>query len=121
MKPATGVFILLLLLSSLPSSAQTTKRNLLQQFSEQTIAQSLIPQKQWAPFPKISEEWKAKFADSILNTFIKAGEIALKKEFKSIPATVTLEFVRTGNRSNYSKISYEKAGITLGPCISRIY
>lgn len=108
MKPISSVFVLLLLLGALPSGAQITKRNLLQQFSEQTIAQSLIHKTDWKPFPKTPEEWRGKFTDSILNNFIKAGEIALKKEFKSIPATVTLEFVRTGNRSNYSKISYEK-------------
>jgi len=93
------------------AKAQTTKRNLLQQFSQQVIAQSLIPKKQWRPFPQTPGEWKSMFPDSLLNKIIKSGEAALKEEFKSIPATVALEFVRTGNRRNYQNLANKKRAL----------
>jgi len=108
MKLFSSVLITILIFSIQQSSAQITKRNFLQQFSEQTVAQSLIPKDNWKPFPQTPEEWKSKFPDSILNKFIKAGEKALNEDFKSIPATVAIEFVRTGNRSNYQKLANQK-------------
>ena len=91
--------------SLISSNAQTTRRDLLQKFSSEKVAASLIPKDQWRPFPKTPAEWQAKFPDSTLQKFISIGEEALKEEFKSIPATVALEFVTTGNRRNYQNLA----------------
>ncbi|ADY53898.1 Heparinase II/III family protein [Pseudopedobacter saltans DSM 12145] len=107
-KKEIQLFFFIFFFSFLSIQAQTTKRNFLQKLPEQDLSASLIPQKLWKPFPKTPEEWKAKFPDSLLKKFILAGEQALEKEFKSIPATVALQFIRTGNRSNYQAFANEK-------------
>ena len=88
-------------------AAQVTPRNLLQPFSEQ-LPQLLLPKNQWQPFPRTPEAWKQLVPDSILQKIVKAGEDALKMEFKSIPASLTMDFSRTGNRIPYERASFEK-------------
>ena len=98
----------LLAFSQPESKAQITHRDLLQKFTSQDVKQSLIPQNDFKPFPQSPEGWRKVLPDSVINKLIHNGEIALKKEFKGIPATVTLEYVRTGNRSDYERLSFEK-------------
>ncbi len=88
-------------------TAQVTPRNLLQPFSEQ-LDQLLLPKSQWQPFPRTPEAWRQLVPDSILQRMIKDGEGALKMEFKPIPATLAMEFARTGNRIRYERASFEK-------------
>jgi hypothetical protein len=102
------LFALLLFICYLPTQAQVTHRDLLQKFSVQQLKQSLIPQGQFKPFPQSAEGWKKVLPDSTIVNLIKKGELALKKDFKNIPATVMLEFVRNGNRTDYEKLSFEK-------------
>ena len=52
--------------------------------------------------------------DSMIRRFIKDGEGALAFEFKPIPATLTLEFVRTGNRVRYEHASFDKRNALCG-------
>jgi len=99
---------LLLLIGSLLSEAQLTQRNLLPEFTKQTLTQSLVPQNKFKPFPQTPEGWKALLPDSVISQIIKRGEADLKKDFVNIPATVMLEFVRNNNRTDYEKISFEK-------------
>jgi len=99
---------LLLFVCYLPAQAQITHRDLLQKFSSQQLKQALIPQSQFKPFPQSPEGWKKILPDSIISMLIKKGEVALKKDFKNIPATVMLEFVRNGNRTDYEHVSFEK-------------
>jgi hypothetical protein len=89
-------------------SAQVTQRNLLQKFSEQQVSQWLIPQNKWKPFPQTPEEWRKQLPDTLIKRILINGEAALKKPFNDIPASVTLEFVRTGNRSHYEALSFAK-------------
>lgn len=88
--------------------AQVTQRNLLQKFSTQQVGQWLIPQNTWQPFPKTAAEWRRQLPDTLIKKIISNGEAALKKPFNDIPATVTLEYVRTGNRSHYEALSFAK-------------
>ena len=88
--------------------AQVTHRDLLQKFSLQQVQQSLIPQNQFKPFPQSPQGWQKALPDSVLKRLIHYGEVALKKEFKEIPAMVTLEYVRNGNRSDYERLSFDK-------------
>ena len=87
--------------------AQISSRNILQPF-EAGLAKDLVPRDQWKPFPQTPGEWKKLLPASVQISLIKKGEEALDKEFKSIPATVTLEFARTGNRTDYENISFKK-------------
>ena len=87
--------------------AQISNRNILQPF-EAGLAKDLVPRDQWKPFPQTPVEWKKLLPASVQLSLIKKGEEALNKEFKSIPATVTLEYARTGNRTDYEDISFKK-------------
>ncbi len=102
--------LLIALVIALPfrSCAQVTRRDLLQQFSIQQVKQSLIPQNEFKPFPQSADGWKKVLPDSVIKKLIHNGELALKREFKNIPATVTLEYVRTGNRTDYENLSFDK-------------
>ena len=100
--------LLCLIITVVTSKAQITKRNLLQQFSPQIVAASLIPQNEWKPFPNKPDEWRKFLPDSTLKQLISAGEKANTKEFPSVPASVAIEFKRNGNRSHYEAISFIK-------------
>lgn len=103
-----GLFLSLLLsLSFTDSGAQVVQRNLLQPFTSD-LRTTLIPRKDFHPFPLEPMAWAVLLPDSLIRKFIREGESALKFEFKSIPATLTLEFVRTGNRIRYEHASFDK-------------
>jgi len=88
--------------------AQITQRNLLQKFTTEQVRASLIPQGKWKPFPQTAEEWRKQLPDSVIKDIIKKGEAALSKPFNNIPATVALEYARTGNRAHYESLSFTK-------------
>ena len=88
------------------SNAQITHRDLLQKSANEELTASLIPQDQFKPFPQTPAGWNALLPDSVISGIIKRGEDVLGKEFKSIPATILLEYKRNGNRSDYEKISF---------------
>ncbi|MBW4891333.1 heparinase II/III-family protein [Mucilaginibacter sp. HMF5004] len=97
----------ILIIGCLSAKAQLIHRELLQKTSAD-LSQSLIPQGKFKPFPQTPDGWKQLLPDTVIANIIRRGELALKKEFKNIPATVMLDFVRNGNRTNYEKLSFEK-------------
>jgi hypothetical protein len=97
-----------MLLSPFVAKAQLTHRDLLQKLPQAQLAQSLIPQGKFKPFPQSPDSWRAILPDSVIGKIIHNGEVALKRDFKNIPATIMLEFVRNGNRTDYEKLSFEK-------------
>jgi len=103
--PLLFLFVQLL---GLCGNAQLTQRNLLKRYSPEIVAQTLIPTAKWHPFPTTPVEWKEKVSDSVLQLLITAGEEALTKEFRAIPASVAIDYVRNGNRSGYESISFVK-------------
>jgi len=91
------------------ASAQITPRNLLQHnCPTDRLKQVLIKQEAFHPFPRTPEQWKNVLPDSMVQVIIKNGEDALKENFLSIPATVTLDFVRNGDRIRYENILFGK-------------
>ena len=94
-------------ISGATAFSQISHRNILIPL-EDGIASRLIPANQWKPFPQKAEEWGKIIPSDIQKRLIRKGEEALKKNFRSIPATVTLEFQRTGNRTDYEDISFVK-------------
>ncbi len=72
------------------------------------IKQSLVSQAQWQPYPRTPAGWKAAVPDSILQSIIKAGEENLDYEFKPISATISMNYVRSGDREEHSAISFDK-------------
>ncbi len=93
-------------MDSFYAAAQTVQRNLLQKSAQQALPGALIPQALFKPFPQTSAEWKQVLPDSVIAALVRKGEADLKKDFRSIPATVALEYVRNGNRTDYEEISF---------------
>ena len=82
-------------------------RNLLTgSLSEQTLAAALLPAAQWHPYPTIRDraDWEA-VPQEIRAAFIQAARQHVGTTWERIPATVTLQFIRNGNRSNYDAIN----------------
>src|SRR5258706_14893766 len=89
--------------------AQVTPRNLLQKnCPTERLQQVLVSQAAFRPFPQTPEEWKKILPDSVLQQLVRNGEDALKENFSNVPASVTLDFVRNGNRTRYETITFGK-------------
>jgi hypothetical protein len=80
-------------------------RNLLaKQCGPEALKQSLIPLDRYKPYPKIGEAGWASLRPKTRDALVKQGEQFLSYKFEQIPATLTLAYVREGNRSNYERI-----------------
>lgn len=84
------------------------ERNLLSRFSTDEIARSLLSKEQWKPFPKTADEWRTILPDSVRNSIIQDGEKYRQSPFETIPASLMLEYQRTGIRINYENVSLRK-------------
>jgi hypothetical protein len=102
------IFCLLILFSKYQLYSQLTQRDLLAKFSVNDIKQSLISQNNWKPFPKLPSEWANQVPDSVIRSIIKQAEGIKNTPFTNIPANITLEYVRNGNRTNYERLSFDK-------------
>ncbi|PYP51476.1 MAG: hypothetical protein DMD45_07970 [Gemmatimonadetes bacterium] len=70
--------------------------------SESAVAAALLPAAQWHPYPTIREraDWEA-VPQEIRAGFVRQAQQYLSTTWERIPATVTLQYIRNGNRSNY--------------------
>ena len=87
-----------------------TPRNLLTgKTSEASLAKVLLPVGQWHPYPTISEpaKWQV-IPEGMRADIIGKAEKSLGEKWAPLPATVFLEFVRDGNRSNYEKLGFSR-------------
>ncbi|WP_461790994.1 heparinase II/III domain-containing protein [Pedobacter sp.] len=95
---------LLILINCSASYAQNANRNVLKDFTEAKLKETLLTAEQWKPFPQSPQQWKSKYPEVMLKNIVSIGEEALKKEYPTITATITLDYLRNGN----SKARYEK-------------
>jgi len=99
------------LLFSLPifTMAQAPRNLLTGKISETDLAQVLVPAAQWHPCPTISEpeKWQA-IPEAMRADILAKAEKSLGEKWAPLPATVFLEFVRNGNRSNYEKLGFSR-------------
>lgn len=101
--------VLIILLFCVNSFAQITQRNLLSsKFPIEIVKTNLIRQNDWKPYPKTSEDWQKALPENIRNFIIKKAEETSKKEIPQYTATLILEYVRNGNRSNYEAKSFAR-------------
>lgn len=105
MKKAVLFFCLLSV--SIPLAAQ--KKLLSEKFSKQELQKVLIPQATWQPFPRLADRsgW-AKADEAMMKVTLQEAEKYLHYSWPSVPATKSLNIERTGNRSEYEAISFEK-------------
>lgn len=105
----TYILLIFSLLCVQLTLAQVTQRNILaNKYNLLAVQQSLVPKSQWKPFPTTPEEWRKKLPDSIFNKLIKTGETTLKYKFEPISATMSLDFVRSGDRQQHGNLSFGK-------------
>ncbi len=109
MKKTIFVSIFLIIICQKPIFAQITQRDIFgKKFDISFVKKNLIPKDKFNPYPNSPVEWQSSVPDSILQNLIKEGEIALNFKFESISATISLDYVRTGDRERYQKISFDK-------------
>ncbi|SEN72402.1 Heparinase II/III-like protein [bacterium A37T11] len=87
---------------------QISHRHLLQKFTPQEVALSLVSREDFKPFPQNPGQWQGILPDTLAAKLLSKGDAALKQVFNDIPATVMLDFVRNGNRTRYEQLSFEK-------------
>lgn len=103
------IIFFLTLLFSTTLFAQVTQRNIFaKKYTLDDVKKSLIPLKEYHPYPKIPEEWQAAVPDSVLKDIVKNGEKLLDFKFEAISATTSLDYVRSGDRERHGKLSYGK-------------
>ncbi|MDR3228519.1 MAG: heparinase II/III-family protein [Puniceicoccales bacterium] len=78
-------------------------------YTEAQLASVLVAPEKWTPFPRASDRAFWDNIDPVVRAnFIRDAEKHLNFEWKTIPATFSLAFRRTGNRSNYDVLSRQK-------------
>lgn len=105
------------------AAAEDKPRNLLSgRYSEAEIQNVLSPITQWHPFPRIGdrESWQA-IPSETRKEIVARGERALTAEWPLLPATLFLEYARTGNRTHYEHARSERRNklqsLVLGECV----
>jgi Heparinase II/III-like protein len=89
--------------------AQVTPRNLLQKEMDLAgLHGVLVSRAAWRPFPQTPEGWATLLPDSLIKTLVRHGEACLNRPFNDVPASVTLDFFRNGNRTRYENLSFDK-------------
>jgi hypothetical protein len=96
--------------SGAPAPVRDTipKRRLLSsRCTAESLQKSLPAGERWKPFPAAAEReaWSALAADD-RETLIKEGAAFLGKPYESLPATMFLEYARSGNRSHWEGVQF---------------
>jgi hypothetical protein len=90
-------------------------------YPKEALAGLIVPAADWNPFPKVDErEAWLDLPEAIRSDYIARAEKHLGAEWATPKASVFLEYVRNGNRSNFQAISYGRRGqladLVLGEC-----
>ncbi len=86
------------------------------------VANSLQSRDAWRPFPKSvdREQWLA-LPDAVRARLIAAGEARLGQRWEPLPASLLLDFVRTGSRETFQKPQAERrqrlVDLVLAECV----
>jgi Heparinase II/III-like protein len=91
-------------------------------FTPQLLSKSLISASEWHPYPRASERgaWQQLPSEIAVATLARAEKIK-GTEWVSLPATVFLEYKRTGNRSHFESYYFTRRSrltdLVLGECV----
>ena len=102
---SSSVLILLCVLTTVLSEVAISREGrfkLGELYSQERIAQVLIPREKWHPFPTWQQRqaWEA-LPGEVREDLLANGEKYLGYDWPALPATLFLEFARNGNRSRY--------------------
>ncbi len=91
-------------------------------FPIEKLEEILLSRDQWHPFPilKERERWQA-LPKSVSNRLLALGEETLNKTLPPLPSTLYLGYRRTGNRSDFEKVFFERRvmlqNLVLAECV----
>jgi hypothetical protein len=91
-------------------------------FESFEIAKILLPRQQFQPFPGIGQRraWH-NLPPAVSQALLQNGEAALGFQWPALPATLFLEFTRTGNRTHYETPHFARrdalADLVLAECL----
>jgi hypothetical protein len=91
-----------------PAAARETvarKRLLSARFTPEALQKNLTVRPAWKPYPSAADRdaWNA-LAPADRADIVKAGEAVLGQPYAPLPATLFLEYARTGNRSHWEAV-----------------
>jgi hypothetical protein len=117
------LLVLLLLLPVQDDLALQRSRHVLSgALTIESLEERLIPASQWHPFPRAREreEWR-NLPEAARSACLRRGEAFLGGTWVTPKASEFLEYVRTGNRSNYERILFSRrsqlADLVLAECM----
>ncbi|MDR1455544.1 MAG: heparinase II/III-family protein [Tannerella sp.] len=91
-------------------------------YSAEELQRLLIPRDKWTPFPPLDDRQGWAVADTAsLGVYTRYAESVLDYDWPTVPATLSLLIVRTGNRSEYQKISYRKRIVLANMILAELY
>lgn len=78
-------------------------------FQNAWVRENMIPAKDYHPYPKPEERafWE-NLAPELKKVLLEEGKEYLSFEWKGLPATYFLEFYRSGDRTCYEDLSFQK-------------
>ena len=121
-KPAFAVLFLIVLFPLCLNGLHKETNILSGNFSPEKLDEILLSAEDWHPFPKAAERgaWQ-ELPERVQEAHIRQAEKHLGCEWITPKASVFLEYVRNGNRSNYQRISFGRrtklAELVLGECM----
>ncbi len=107
-KVTTSLFTFVCILTSI-SISNGKNISLSASYPKEKLGEIVVPRKAWHPFPKANERaaWAA-VTDGARYAFINLGREYLDKDVPNLAATLYLEYKRSGNRSNYQNVWFER-------------
>jgi hypothetical protein len=96
--------------------------NLAEMFPVEKLEQVLLPSADWHPWPKVADrvEWN-RVPESVRQPLIEKAEAALGASWKTLPATLFLDYTRTGNRKRFQDESFARRrrlrDLVVGECL----
>lgn len=105
-----------------PNLPEKPKNLLCSIFTPELLSKSLITASAWHPYPKVEEREAWQRVDKeIADAAVARAEKIRGTTWESLPATVFLEYKRTGNRSHYESYYFRRRvrllDLVLGECV----
>ena len=116
------IFSLSILILSYSVLGQGGDNILSGRFLPEKLIKILVSAEDWHPFPRASERdnWE-RLPEKVRTAYIRQAEKHLNGDWETPKASVFLEYVRSGNRSNFQGVSFGRraqlAELVLGECI----
>lgn len=95
---------------------------LTERYVSDNLPSLLVPRERYRPFPTAADRaaWHA-LPETLRRAHIAAAERHRGREWPSLPATLFMEYRRTGNRSHYERIHFERrnalASLVIAACM----